>query len=459
MNNIILQSDSYKASHWLQYPPGTKHVYSYIESREDERDFQVFFGLQAFLKEYLVKPITWQMIEEAEYIIRKHGEPFNKHGWATLMARYNGQLPVSIRALPEGSVVNNRTPLVTIENTDPDFAWLTSYLETALLRAVWYPTSVATISYKAKQIIAKYLKETGTPGLIPFKLHDFGARGVSSSESAMLGGMAHLVNFMGTDTMEALVGARRYYGESMAGFSIPAAEHSTMTILGREGEAKQMERMVDQFAGEGKLYACVSDSYDIYNAVENIWGGTLKEKVLKSGGTLVVRPDSGIPHAVVLDVVKALDKAFGSTVNEKGYKVLHPAVRVIQGDGINLASIWTILQHLAAHKYSADNVAFGMGGGLLQHVNRDTFKYAMKCSAAVVGDKWVDVFKDPVTDSGKRSKKGQFSVKRTATGYLTIPLDVTMEDDCLRLVYENGKLLVDDTLATIRARATHEHLR
>ena len=183
--------------------------------------------------------------------------------------------------------------MVQVINTDPRVPWLTSYIETALLRAIWYPTTVATISYGIKEIIKEYLDQTSddTKAQLPFKLHDFGARGTSSQESAMLGGMAHLVNFQGTDTLSAIVGARRYYNANMAGFSIPASEHSTMTSWGKEGETDAYTNMIKQFAGEGKIFAVVSDSYDIYNAVSNIWGITLKEEVKKSGATLVIRPD------------------------------------------------------------------------------------------------------------------------------------------------------------------------
>ena len=177
--------------------------------------------------------------------------------------------------------------------------WLTTFIETALLRAVWYPTTVATLSRKAKLIIQAGLEKSSDDpaGQLPFKLHDFGARGVSSGESAGLGGMAHLVNFMGTDTMEALLAARRYYGAEMAGFSIPAAEHSTMTSWGRARERQAYEMMLDRFEGEGRLVAVVSDSYDLDHAVNEIWGGALREKVLAQKGTLVIRHDFAAARA------------------------------------------------------------------------------------------------------------------------------------------------------------------
>jgi len=226
MKNIILNADSYKYSQFNQYPPNTEYIYSYIESRGGKYDETVFFGLQAFIKEYLLAPITQDMIDEAEAIITAHGEPFNREGWEYILHAHNGCLPVHIKAVPEGMVIPVRNVLATIINTDPKCYWLTSFLETAILRSIWYPTTVATNSREIKKVILDALEHTGTPADINFKLHDFGARGVSSLESAGIGGSAHLINFMGTDTIEALLYARRYYGADMAGFSIPASEHS-----------------------------------------------------------------------------------------------------------------------------------------------------------------------------------------------------------------------------------------
>jgi nicotinamide phosphoribosyltransferase len=330
-----------------------------------------------------------------------------------------------------------------------------------MLRAIWYPTTVATLSWHAKQIILAALnKSSDDPEAgLPFKLHDFGARGVSSKESAGLGGAAHLVNFMGTDTATGLLYARRFYGEAMAGFSIPAAEHSTMTSWGREGEADAYSNMITQFGKPGSLVAVVSDSWDIMNAVNNIWGSQLREQVLDSGATLVVRPDSGDPVKVPIDVIEALGERFGFTENSKGYRVLHPAVRVIQGDGMNINSIKTLFENLLARGWSADNIAVGMGGQLLQGVTRDTLKWAMKCSAACIAGEWRDVYKDPITDQGKKSKKGRLSLIHSVglgnSSYVTVRQEALApgQQDLLDTVYENGQLLVDHRFADVRARS------
>lgn len=456
--NLILNSDSYKYSQWNQYPQSTEYVYSYIESRGGKWPMSLFVGLQPFLIEYLSKPITKADVDEAEAIITAHGEPFYREGWDYIVNELSGKLPVHIKAVPEGSLVPTHNVLVTIENTDPKCWWLTSFLETALLRAVWYPTTVATNSYESKKIILDYLEKNGDPSLIDFKLHDFGARGVSSQESAGLGGLAHLVNFMGTDTVSALVWARKYYGADMAGFSIPAMEHSTVTSWGREHEVDAYRNMLVRHAKPGGLVACVSDSYDIFNACK-LWGTELKEDVIRSGATVVVRPDSGEPSEVVLKCLQILDKYFGHTVNAKGFRVLNN-VRVIQGDGIDHSTINSILAVMHLAGYSADNVAFGQGGALLQQVNRDTMKFALKCSAARINGIWVDVFKDPVTDPGKKSKKGRVQLWKSGDEYESVvdqPQRWTDKglswEPVLKTVFENGNLYNQLTFDEVRANA------
>ena len=460
--SLILRTDSYKFSQWNQYPPNTTHVSSYIESRGGE-DHSVFFGLQAFIKDYLLTPITMVDVLRAEMVVRAHGLPFNREGWEIIVNEHGGLLPLEITAVPEGTVMNTHNVQVQVVNTDPRLWWLTSYIETALLRGIWYPSTVATKSRKMKTIIAKYLNETSDVPVMDqlmFKLHDFGARGASSGETAVLGGMAHLVNFMGTDTAEALVGVMAYYNtEEVVGFSIPASEHSTITSWGRENEVNAYENMLDTFGGPGKLLACVSDSFDIYAATRDLWGGTLKDKVIGMGGTLVVRPDSGDPETVPVEIIEILAEKFGFTVNSKGYKVLHPSVRVIQGDGINEHTLPIILKNLKEKGFSADNIAFGMGGGLLQAWNRDTLKYAMKASAIRINEgDWKGFSKDPVTDHGKRSKEGRLGLVYEcgigSCGFRTLPEKIANEKgNLLRPVFKNGKLLVEDTFAQIRERA------
>jgi nicotinamide phosphoribosyltransferase len=323
-NNIILNSDSYKYSQWNQYTPGTTHVYSYVESRGGLYDKVVYNGLQPFLHYLRDNPVTLDMIDEAESLITAHGLPFYREGWEYILNELGGILPVMIKGIDEGTILPPKNALVTIVNTHPKCWWLTSFLETALLRAIWYPTTVASNSYHSKKIIRSSLERTGDPSLIDFKLHDFGARGVSSLESAGIGGAAHLINFKGTDTVEALSYIMRHYNtDSVAGFSIPAMEHSTVTSWGKDHEVDSFRNMLQKHAKPGGLVACVSDSYDIYEACKK-WGTELKDDVINSGATVVIRPDSGNPAVVVTKCAQILDQYFGSTINDKGYRCIRP---------------------------------------------------------------------------------------------------------------------------------------
>lgn len=455
--NLILNTDSYKASHFRQYPPATEKISSYIEARAGGRFSDiVFFGLQMFIKAYLNKPVTADDITEAEAMLVPHGLPFNRDGWQHIVDRHGGLLPLEIEALPEGSVVKAGIPLVQVVNTDPELYWLTSYVETALLRAVWYPTTIASLSHWVRQMIWRNLCATSDDpdAVIGSRLHDFGARGATSKEQTGIGGLAHLVSFEGTDTLEALIYGKRYYGCAVAGYSIPAAEHSTITSWGADREEDAYRNMIDAFARDGAMVSVVSDSYDLWYALDGLWGDRLRSAVLASGGTLIVRPDSGDPIKVPLQVMDRLGALFGTSTNSKGYKLLHPSVRVIQGDGMDPLSIQMLLDRMQLEGWSGDNIAFGMGGGLLQKVDRDTLRFAMKANARQDSTgHWHDVMKNPTTDPAKISKAGRQAVVREASGYAAIRLDALGDrDNCLRPVYRDGRLLVDETLDTIRAR-------
>lgn len=452
--NLILDTDSYKPSQWLQYPPGTTAMYSYLESRGGKYSHTLFTGLQAILKT-LEQGITKEDVEEAKAFLTAHGEPFNYEGWMHIVEKHGGKLPLKIRAVPEGTIVPTHNVLATVESTDPECFWIVSWFETMLLR-VWYPITVATQSWHIKQIIKGYLEKTSdNPAAeLPFKLHDFGSRGVSSSESAAIGGAAHLINFMGSDTIQGVLHANRVYKAEMAGFSIPASEHSTMTAWGKDREVDAYRNMLKQFGKPNALFACVSDSYDLWNAVENLWGGELRDEVINSGATVVIRPDSGIPHEVVLKTLELLDSKFGSTYNSKAFKVLNN-VRVIQGDGINEESIRKILETMTAAGYSATNIAFGMGGALLQQVNRDTQKFAFKCSEVTIDKHSIPVFKDPITDPGKASKKGRLDLVSLASKNFKLETVSGCENlgSIMKVVFLNGKVTKEYTLDEVRKNA------
>ncbi|XP_023333671.1 nicotinamide phosphoribosyltransferase [Eurytemora carolleeae] len=455
LNNVILLADSYKISHHLQYPPGTTRVYSYFESRGGKYDKTVFFGLQYILKKWLVgQVLNQQMIDEAEIILNRHfkgAKLFNREGWEYILHEHKGRLPLRIRAAPEGSVLPTKNVLFSVENTDPKVPWLTNYVETVLVQT-WYPTTVATGSYFQKLKIAEYLSETAeSMDKLPIMLHDFGYRGSSSVESAGIGGLAHLVNFEGSDTLAALFTAEKYYGENNAAFSVPATEHSTMTSWGRDGESAAVRYIMDKVP-TGPI-SIVSDSYDIFNMVEHIMGEELKEKIESRDGVLIVRPDSGEPSEMVLKTLNLIGEKFGYTVNSLGYRVLPPYISVVQGDGICYESLEKILKVMKENRWSAENLCFGSGGALLQKMDRDTQKCAYKCSYVEVDGKGIDVFKDPVTDHKKKSKKGRLVLIKQDGEFQTVREEETTQEDEMFLVFENGELVKDWSLSEVRARA------
>lgn len=454
-DNIILTTDAYKVSQYNQYPPRMISSYSYFESRTGAQyPNTLFFGLQYILKKHLEGyRVTQKNVDDAAKFFRDvFGRSlFNRQGWERIVRTHGGRLPVEIRAVPEGSLVPTGNILFSIESTDPQLPWITSYLETLLVQ-VWYPCTVATISHGVRQALLDNLRETGDESLVDFKLHDFGYRGVSSHESAGIGGAAHLVSFDGTDTLAGILTASDYYHANVCGHSVPASEHSTMTSWGRESEAEAYSNLLTQYP-DG-LVSCVSDSYDIFNACENIWGDELKDQVLSRNGVLVVRPDSGDIVETTLRVLSILSDRFGESSNEKGFRVLNDKVRVIQGDGCTPETINTVLQAMKDEKWSGDNVTFGMGGGLLQKVDRDTQKFALKCSSVTVDNVERDVYKDPVGDSGKTSKKGRLALVETDAGIKTVRAsEINGYEDKLETVFRNGFILKDYSFDEIRRNA------
>jgi nicotinamide phosphoribosyltransferase len=458
-----LRSDSYKLTHWRQYPPGTTEVYSYLESRGGRFPQTVFFGLQPYLRSYLAGcVVTREDVETADRLAEAHfgrAGIFHREGWMHIAERHGGRLPVEIRAVAEGTAVPTHNVLMTIRNTDPACFWLTNFLETLLLK-VWYPTTVATLSGALLGVLEAAWRRSGEdPAAARFMLHDFGYRGVSSEESAALGGAAHLVHFRTSDTLIANLLLRAHYAapddpaDWMPSTSVVATEHSTMTAWGREHEVDAYRNVLRQYP-EGVL-SIVVDSFDVYRAAEQMFGGVLREEVLARDGLLVLRPDSGDPVQVLLRLLPSLAASFGSTKNSAGYRLLHPKVRLLWGDGIGLESIERILENVLAQGWSAANLIFGMGGALLQRVNRDTQKFAFKCSSATVNGELRDVFKDPVTDPGKESKRGKLALVRGARGLETVhcPGDCEMEGDLLVPVFRDGRVLQHATLEQIRIRA------
>ncbi|WP_136442453.1 nicotinate phosphoribosyltransferase [Pacificoceanicola onchidii] len=455
--NFLLDTDSYKYSHPQQFPDGTEQVFAYIEPRRanGEMDEVLFFGLQAELVKLEGTVVTQAMLDEAAPFIEAHGLSLYTKMFQYIIDAHDGRLPVQIDALAEGTLAPAAIPQVRIVNTDPKCWALPGFLETRLLRAVWYPSTVATISNAViRQIRERLIRTDGSDDGLAFKLHDFGARGATSAQSAALGAAAHLVNSMGTDTVAGLVLARNVYGAEMAGFSIPATEHSTVTSFGVDGELAFMRRfLADNPTG---IIACVSDSYDLMRAVRDYWGTELSDSVLARDGVLVVRPDSGDPLRIVPDVIEALMERFGHSLTENGFRILPDQVRVIQGDGVNPTSIVRIMDEMIERGLAIGNIAFGMGGGLLQKLDRDTFSYSMKTSAIRANGVWRDVFKDPVTAGGaKTSRKGRIGVMQTDGGRFAVrPQDnIPTGQDALKPVFRDGRIVTRHSFDAIRKRA------
>jgi nicotinamide phosphoribosyltransferase len=459
--NIIKMTDSYKVSHIHGYVKGLQKIQSYLESRGGRHERTLFFGLQYFIKRYLQGVvITAAKIEEASTFWNAHLGPdiFPKQAWYELLVAHGGRLPILIRAVPEGTLVPQKNVLMTIENTDERFPWLVNYLETLIMQ-VWYPVTIASQEYETRQNVLSYLEESGDSAGLSFKVHDFGYRGVTCPEQAALGAAAHLISFKGTDTVAGIELLQQYYGADMCGFSIPATEHSIMCSFGRDRELEACENWIDQYP-KG-IIACVSDTYNIYHCCSEIWGTKLKDKVMARNGTLVIRPDSGDYFDVIPKVLRILWDKFGGTVNSKNYRVLDSHVRVIQGDGMNPQTIQELYTHIIQLGWSADNLAVGSGGGLLMKVDRDTNKFAIKACAAMVNGEWIDIYKDPITDQGKKSKTGRQKLVRLNQAPLLDVWESTREDDeyyknhpCQLIpVFSNGVHVVDYKLADIKRNA------
>lgn len=483
--NPILATDSYKLSHAPLYPDNVVGMFSYIEARTGGKDIIVPFGLHMWIMKFLTIPITQEHIDEAMVFATAHGEPFDPKPWQHIIKTYNGYWPVTILAVPEGIPVPSGHALVTIECTDPEVFWVVSYLETALLRGFWYPTTIASRDYAFKLKLAQLYRQSGADmAALPFALHDFGARGVTVGEQAEVGGAAHLVNFMGSDTIEGIRAANYYYSEPMAAFSVPATEHSVECSYGG-GSAQEdayLRKVLDIYAKPGAIVSIVIDGYDWYRAAKSLCT-TFKQQIIDSGAKVVFRPDSGNMFEIVEELLYMQSDAFGydSVFVERDRSELYnpPAylfkrirhVGILQGDGIDHQSGIKLIETVVGLGFTADCVVMGSGGGLLQKVNRDTFKFAQKASAVLKTEvmslgahggrfdtQWVPIFKDPISDPGKKSKAGRLMLYRSKVNgeYLTAPVgdsDVEWEQ-VLRPVYITGLVFNKDSLATIRERCS-----
>jgi nicotinamide phosphoribosyltransferase len=458
--NPFLDVDSYKLSHSKAYQSNVNGMFSYIEARTGGRDTIVPFGLQMWIQKFLSVKLEYWMIDEAATFAQAHGEPFDVEAFTYLVQWYE-YFPVTIKAVPEGTPVPSGNAIVTIECTDAKLFWLASYLETALLRAVWYPTTIASADYAFKKELEALYRKSGAPlAGVAFALHDFGARGVTCAEQAEIGGAAHLVNFMGSDTIGGIRAANFYYNDPMAAFSVPATEHSIECSFGGSSDEEEayLSHVLDTYAKPGAIVSIVIDGYDVYRAANTLCT-KFKYQIIASGAKVVFRPDSGDMFEVVPRILEMQEAAFGTEMvvganDNVYYKIKH--VGVLQGDGIDRKTGIALVAKAVEMGFTADSVVLGSGGGLLQAVTRDTYKFAQKASAVRKGDSWVGIAKNPITDPGKKSKEGRLTLVRSRmTGeYMTVPLDFNTGEyeEVLKVVYKKGEILNKTTLAEVRAR-------
>lgn len=444
--SLIFMMDSYKYSHPFAYPEGIDYMYAYGEARLPSDRTVVPFGMTILVKEYLSRQITIADVDAAEQFAKAHfgANIFARSAWEKVVNEYNGYLPIIFSAVPEGMPVTGGMPIYSVECADPDLFWMAAAFETMIQRAVWYPTTIATADYEVKQKMKHYYEMSGADlGMMDFALHDFGARGVTCSEQARIGGCAHLVNFKGSDTIEGILAAQYYYGVDggMPGFSVYATEHSVECSFGPSADdalaylRQQLKSAKTIGAG---IISIVIDGYDVYRETDLICN-ELRQEIIDSGIKVVLRPDSGDMMEVVPIILAKLEKAFGYTMTGKGYRKIN-YVGVIQGDGVDSMAIDMLLGKLVVGlKYSADNVIFGSGGALLQKVNRDTLKFAQKASLICKGTDEIGIAKNPITDSGKKSKQGIWlSIIRDGVKMTVEENDILPGDRDLFEIYYDG---------------------
>ncbi|WP_459198553.1 nicotinate phosphoribosyltransferase [Bacillus subtilis] len=477
-----LLCDFYKVSHREQYPEGTELIYSTWTprtSRVENIDQVVAFGFQGFIKKYLIdyfnenffKRPKQDVVNEYKRVIKYTLQVDDPDGSHIESLHDLGYLPIKIKAVKEGTLIPIKVPMLTIENTVPEFFWITNYLETLMSNEIWQPTTSATLAYEYRKILDKFAMETvGNKLAVGFQGHDFSMRGMSSLESTKLSGAGHLLSFTGTDTIPAILYHEEFYNANiqneLVGSSIPATEHSVMCANGQD-EYAVFKKLITETYPEG-FVSIVSDTWDFWNVIDTVVR-KLKGDILKRDGKVVIRPDSGDPVKIICGDPEAKDELvrkglvevlwdiFGGNVTDKGYKVLDPHIGAIYGDAITISRCKEICEKLAAKGFASVNVVFGIGSFTYQFNTRDTFGFAMKATYTVVNGEEHQIFKNPKTDDGtKKSQKGLVAVVNNGNDLsLVDELDRNeykklSNDDILEDVFINGKLLRNQTLSEIR---------
>ncbi|RLA71317.1 MAG: nicotinate phosphoribosyltransferase [Epsilonproteobacteria bacterium] len=467
--SILNLADSYKYSHAGQYPDKMVSNYTYMESRGGAYSELIFVGLQYYLATYLSERVTKIEVDIAAGKAKLHGVPFDYDGWMYIVKEHKGKLPVLIKAIPEGTLIRTGLPLLTVESTDERVPWVAGFVETLLMK-VWYPTTIATKSYHTRKMLERY----GSKEWAQFAYHNFGDRGSSSVESAAIGGFAHYTQFMGTDNFNSLDMALDYYKhKDMPAYAVFATEHSTTTSYGRNGEEEFVYSQLLKHP-DAPIMSFVADSYDVYEFTNFCTApGSRIRKLVESRPhqKFILRPDSGDAVEVITRMVSIMRGNKLHSFKAMSTDVLFTDFGILWGDGITPKTIELILGVQLANGFAVENFVFGSGGDLMQNVTRDTQKFAIKCSSITVEDtsillqsdppqtclRDIDVYKDPITAPGKKSKKGKVTTyKNSTTGTFTLGLVGTIPENCteaLELVYRNGKLFNSPSLAEIRARS------
>lgn len=474
--NPLLGVDVYKCGHMEQYAPGTTKVYSYLTTRSDKTfDKVVFFGLQYYLKEYLSTRLEpWmadEWLENRKYILG-YNSPEVEVQIRKLCGL--GYFPLEIKAVEEGSVLGVHNVLMTITNTRPDFHWVVGFIESLILK-LWYPITVASCVHKYRKLVDRYFELTVDPEmhfLKDYTVHDFGYRGDTTEEGAAISGAAHLLSFIGSDTVPSFNFVRKYYyadpTREIIMQSVPASEHSVMCSYLRENELDAFNQMLN-------LYPCgivsiVSDTFDVYRVLTE-FAAKLKTRIIERDGKVVFRPDSGDPEYIICGdpmaiegsnewkgAIRLLDEMFGSTINSMGYKVLNPKVGLIYGDGMYYERYERTLQRLMEMEYASSNLTIGVGGILRNH-SRDVLGFAIKATYVEVNGAPRAIEKDPITDHKKKSHKGLLSLTwDDEHKYVTHDECTPEEEDntMLKVIYRDGVVLKTYALDEIRKRARYE---
>jgi nicotinamide phosphoribosyltransferase len=480
--NPLLLTDGYKVDHRRQYPEDTTLVYSNWtprKSRIDGVEEVVFFGLQYFLKKYILQDFEAHFFAQPkEKVLAQYARRINNYlgenqvGIQHIADLHDlGYIPMVFKALPEGVSVPMRVPMFTMYNTLPAFFWLTNYFETLLSATVWLPCNSATIAKQYRAILDKYALETSSiPEFVDWQGHDFSMRGMGGIEAAVTSAAGHLLSFKGTDTIPAIDFLEDFYNANsdseLIGGSVAATEHSVMCMGTDTGEFETFQRLITEVYPKG-IVSIVSDTWDLWKVLTD-YLPRLKSEITKRAGKVVIRPDSGDPVDIICGnpigkneqerkgVIELLWDVFGGKINEKGYKELIPQIGAIYGDSITLQRATQIGERLKAKGFASTNVVLGIGSFTYQYNTRDTFGFAMKATYGEVNGLGREIFKDPITDDGtKKSAKGLLQIYKNAAGTYCLKDQCTWEEEKmgeLKEVFRDGKLLKDDSLAEIRGR-------